>query len=150
MKQIFAALIGISFGWLTQAKSDPHSDFKRLSEKYFEESFKTAPTMATFYGIHTYDNELEDFSEKALKNKIRFLNDMLREFKRLSYKKLDADDAIDTALIINDIQGNLLNKETLKLWQKDPDKYSSHVSSTAFSIMSRSFAPAEERLKSLI
>jgi len=36
------------------------------------------------------------------------------------------------------------------MWEKNPDLYSSGITSSAFTIMSRTFAPQEVRLKALI
>ena len=38
----------------------------------------------------------------------------------------------------------------MREWEKNPDNYSSGITSSAFTIMSRKFAPPEARLKSLI
>src|SRR4029077_16028664 len=40
--------------------------------------------------------------------------------------------------------------ESVKMWERNPDVYSSGISSGAFTIMSRTFAPPDVRLKALI
>jgi len=52
--------------------------------------------------------------------------------------------------VIHSIRSRLLDIENIRLWEKNPDKYSSDLAASAFSIMSRQFAQAEARLKSLI
>ncbi len=48
------------------------------------------------------------------------------------------------------IRANLLELETVREWEKNPDNYSSGITNSAYTIMSRKFAPPEARLKSLI
>ena len=48
------------------------------------------------------------------------------------------------------IRATLLELESIRSWQKNPDNYSSGITSSAFTIMSRKFAPPEARLRSLI
>ena len=40
--------------------------------------------------------------------------------------------------------------QTIRQWEKNPDNYSSGVTNSIFSLMERKFAPADERLKSVI
>ena len=53
-------------------------------------------------------------------------------------------------MVRNNIRGNLLELETIRGWEKDPDNYSSGIAGSAFSLMERRFAPPDDRLRSLI
>ncbi len=44
----------------------------------------------------------------------------------------------------------MLELETIRGWEKDPDNYSSGIAGSAFSLMERRFAPPDDRLRSLI
>ena len=48
------------------------------------------------------------------------------------------------------IRGTLLELETIRAWEKNPDTYSSGIANSAFVLMERKFAPADDRLRSLI
>ncbi|HVW85500.1 MAG TPA: DUF885 domain-containing protein, partial [Bryobacteraceae bacterium] len=56
----------------------------------------------------------------------------------------------DRDLALSNIESTLLELNTIRMWEKNPDDYASTASSAAFAIMSRSFAPADARLRSLI
>src|ERR1039457_2434810 len=58
--------------------------------------------------------------------------------------------AADRELVLAQIRGQLLTLEVVRPWEKNPDIYSSGVSNAVFVVMSRSFAPAAARLKSVI
>jgi uncharacterized protein (DUF885 family) len=115
-----------------------------LSDRYFDEYFfPYNPTSATSAGIHTYDGRLEDYSRAGVATRVSVL------------KKFEADFAKEPAspdrdLVLNSIRAALLDLEVVRSWEKNPDIYSSGISSSAFAIMSRTFASPEVRLKSLI
>ena len=48
------------------------------------------------------------------------------------------------------LDGMLLRDEVIRPWAKDPDIYSSGITNDAYVMISRTFAPPEQRLKSLI
>jgi hypothetical protein len=53
-------------------------------------------------------------------------------------------------LILNSMRDALLDPREVRMWEKNPDLYSSGVTNSIFVIMSRNFAPAAERLQSVI
>ena len=67
-------------------------------------------------------------------------------------KKLEAEFAklppgADRDLVLAYIRASLLELESVRSWEKNPDNYSSGITSSAFTIMSRKFAPPEVRLQ---
>ena len=63
---------------------------------------------------------------------------------------LDESTQGDLAIVRDNIRGNLLELETIRGWEKNPDNYSSGITNSAFVLMERDFAPVDERLRSLI
>jgi uncharacterized protein (DUF885 family) len=115
-----------------------------LTDRFFDEYyFPFNPTAATSAGIHKYDDKLEDYSKKGVDARVA----MLKKFET-EFAKLPAD--ADRDLVLNNIRAALLDIETIRSWEKNPDLYSSGISSSAFTIMSRTFAPPDARLKVLI
>jgi uncharacterized protein (DUF885 family) len=72
---------------------------------------------------------------------------MLKKYEA-EFAKLPAD--ADRDLVLNSIRAALLELEVVRSWEKNPDTYSSGISGSAFTIMSRTFASPEVRLKALI
>src|SRR6266851_5347611 len=115
-----------------------------LTDRFFDEYyFPFNPTTATASGIHQYDDKLEDYSKAGAAARVTALKKFGPEFS-----KLPAGAERDLAL--NYIRASLLELETIRMWEKNPDLYSSGISNSAFVIMSRTFAPPEVRLKALI
>ena len=115
-----------------------------LSDRYFDEYyFPHNPTAATYTGIHKYDGELEDYSKAAVTSEVATLKQFEAQFA-----KLPPDP--DRDLMLGGIRASLLELEEVRSWERNPDMYSSSITSSAFTLMSRTFAPPEQRLRSLI
>jgi hypothetical protein len=130
----FLAILGAA-----QAQPTPGQVDRFFDDVYF----KFHPTVGTASGFHQYDALLEDYSKAGVDAEVRALQGAEREFSAL------APDP-DRDLILNDVRDGLLSLEQIRGWEKNPDNYSSGVTNSIFVIMSRSFAPPAERLKSLI
>jgi uncharacterized protein (DUF885 family) len=115
-----------------------------LTDRFFDEYyFPFNPTSATSAGIHKYDGQLEDYSKAGVDARVAKLKQFEAEFA-----KLPPDP--DRDLVLSTIRAGLLEYQTVRSWERNPDIYSSGITGSAFNIMSRTFAPPEVRLRSLI
>jgi uncharacterized protein (DUF885 family) len=127
------------------------TDFATLAERYFDEAyFKFNPTAGTSAGFHQYDNQLEDYSRASIDRQIAVLKKFKNEFSSISQIKPGEEQWVDLNLILDNINSSLLTLEQLRPWEKNPDVYSSGITGSIFVIMARTFAPPEQRLKSVI
>src|SRR5580704_3350142 len=125
--------------------------FRGVAADYFEQVyFKYSPTEGTQAGLHQYDPKLEDYSRAEIEREIADLRMFATKFDAISPVALDESTRGDLAMVRNNIRGNLLELETIRPWEKNPDTYSSGIANSAFVLMERKFAPADERLRSLI
>ena len=115
-----------------------------LTDRYFDEYyFPFNPSAGTSAGLHQYDGQLEDYSKAGVDARVAKLQQFEAEFA-----KLPPDP--DRDIVLANIRANLLEYQTVRSWERNPDIYSSGISSSAFTIISRTFAPPEARLRSLI
>jgi hypothetical protein len=130
-----------------------------LEEIYFYVYyFPFNPSAGTAAGFHQYDNQLEDYSRALIDRQIAMLKKFKAEennvFSALSKGPGETDASvaewIDYNLILNSVNSTLLTLEQIRPWEKNPDIYSSGITNSIFVIMARTFAPPEERLKSVI
>ncbi len=129
---------------LLASVSQAQNQLEALSDRFFDQYFfPNNPTTATSDGIHKYDGQLEDYSKAGAAKRIAALKDWEAQFAKLAQSD-------DRDLVLNYIRASLLELETIREWTKNPDNYSSGITSSAFTIMSRKFAPPEQRLQSLI
>jgi uncharacterized protein (DUF885 family) len=123
----------------------------KLADEYFDTFyFPTYPTAATAYGVHKYDDRLEDYSKAGVDKQVAAFKGWLTRFQALPEAGLSDRVRGDRELMIASVQGALLGLETVKQWQKNPDVYPSGIAGSAYGIMQREFAPAAERLKLLV
>src|ERR1700687_2838981 len=124
--------------------------FHDLVDSYFEDYFKANPSQATSVGFHQYDRQLEDFSLSAHQRNRRKLLEYLAAFQAVNPDPLSMLERDDREIMIATVHSLLLEEDRIQQWRKNPDAYSGAVTSSIFSIMKRDFAPAAERLRSVI
>src|SRR5580704_7724719 len=120
------------------------AEAQALTDRFFDEYyFPFNPTAATSAGIHKYDGQLEDYSKAGVAARVAELKKFEAEFA-----KAPADP--DRDLVLATIRAALLDIDTIRNWERNPDIYSSGITNSAFVIMSRTFAPPDARLRALI
>ncbi len=135
----------------TAARADANADFRALADQYFDQvTFAFNPTMGTSAGYHQYDARLEDYSRANIDAEIAALHKFETKFEGLSSGQLDPSTHADYEMVLNDIRSKLLTLEVIRPWEKNPDNYSSGITASAFTLMERKFAPANDRLRSLV
>jgi uncharacterized protein (DUF885 family) len=127
------------------------ADFNRLADRFFDEVvFPNDPVQATQSGFHQYDAKLPAGSRTEVQAEIAALRKFEGEVRGFNPSGLSPSVAADRELLLSDIEGQVLALETIRAWERNPDLYSSGASAAIFVIMSRTFAPPAERLKSVI
>src|SRR5579875_267770 len=114
-----------------------------VSDRFFTEYlFRFSPNQGTAAGFHEYDTRMEDLSAASRQTQIAAAHRFEKEISAMPPSG-------DRELMLNQLHADLLELESVRMWQHNPDVYSSTVAGDAFSIMSRTYAPAAERLKAL-
>jgi uncharacterized protein (DUF885 family) len=125
--------------------------FMQLADNYFDRFyFPTNPSIATSDGVHTYDGKLEDYSHAGIDLEVKALKDWEAQVSAVNPDGLSEYIRGDRDLVLNNIRSTLLTLLTIRPWEKNPDMYSSGITSSAFTLMERKFAPPETRLRDLI
>lgn len=149
MKVLRTVLILLLAGVCLAQKRD--SQFNKLADRIFDEGvFKYDPVQGTQAGFHQYDAMLGSGSRAEIEEQTAALHKFEQEVESFDARGLSPVAAADRELMLAQIRGQLLTLEVVRPWEKNPDLYSSRVSNAVFVIMSRSFAPAAVRLKSVI
>jgi uncharacterized protein (DUF885 family) len=122
-----------------------------LVDQFFDDCyFKFNPSGATYEGFHQFDTQLEDYSRASIDKHVEVLRAFEAKFEAVDPMTLDATHAADRDLILSTIRASLLSLENIRSWEKDPDEYSGLTADSVFTIMSRRFAPPDDRLRSVI
>jgi uncharacterized protein (DUF885 family) len=158
MKKLFVSLaIGVCMSPAIQATPLATADWKqelaKTSDEYFDQVFcRYNPTNATTNGLHQYDSLLEDYSRKSVDAEIEALKTFERRIEAIHPDEAEANFVArsDREILLGNIHSELLTLETIRPWEKNADNYSSACANGAFTLMERKFAPADERMRSLI
>jgi len=125
--------------------------FAKLADQYFDAFYlPTNPSAATSYGVHEYDGKLEDFSRAGIASEVKALKGWEQRIAAVDPASLSLFVRGDRDLVLNSIRSSLLTLQSIRPWEKNPDFYSSGITSSAFTLMERKFAPPETRLRDLI
>jgi uncharacterized protein (DUF885 family) len=121
-----------------------------LAREILDDHYMRHPSHATDLGIHRYDDQLEDLSQAAIKGESDALKAFRSKLASIDPTTLTLASALDREQLVDVVDKGVLDLDTIKMWAKDPDAYSSAVTNAAYVIMKRGYAPADTRLKALV
>jgi uncharacterized protein (DUF885 family) len=124
--------------------------FRQLAGQIIEYTYKQDPSNATTLGIHKYDDLIADYSAAAVTADTEAIKAFRTRLDDVDAEALSLEAQLDIEQTKHTLDGMLLRNDVIRGWAKDPDLYSSGVTNDAFVMISRTFAPPEQRLKSLI
>ena len=136
---------------MTPTSERHNPQWMHLVDRYFDTVYLPFnPTEGTSAGLHQYDSKLEDYSRAGVDRETAALHTYEKKVAAFPAANLNQWDEGDREFLLGTIRSQLLSLETIRLWQKDPDYYSSGITNSAFTIIERDYLPAEVRLASLI
>ena len=122
----------------------------KLSDEFMRSFFDFQPSAATRAGFHEYDARLESLTPERVAHQENLYGDYLRRLWAMDTKGWSRWALDDREMLIAFIEAHTLELEMHAQWRENPDYYSSVMSDSTFLLMGRSFAPPEERLRSLV
>lgn len=142
---ILMAILSGTFSGVAEAQT-----WDGLVDRFFDEYFRFSPSAGTSAGLHNYDARLEDYSAAAIQRHVAALHRFDAEVSAFPAARLSATEAADRDIVLSTIRAGLFNLETIRDHERNPDNYTSTATNAVFIVMSRNFAPAEQRLRSVI
>jgi uncharacterized protein (DUF885 family) len=144
-------LLCSSFLSAARPADDVHAQWNALADAYLDQVFfKFNPTTGTVDGLHQYDSQLEDYSHAGVDRQVAAYQAFEKRVEAFNPTGLTQAEAADREMVLSNIRGTLLELESIRGWEKNPDTYSSGITQSAYYIMNRKFAPANDRLRLLI
>lgn len=136
----------------SQAGQSSASDqaFEKFVDEYFDGYFRFNPASATSAGIHKYDSELPAYSQADIHSEIARNQTALRDLAGIPSDGLSANNQLDATVLGSLINGRLVDLANIRTWAKDPRFYNTQAGYALYTLIERSFAPLDDRLKSLI
>jgi uncharacterized protein (DUF885 family) len=129
----------------------PAREWNALVDEYLEKGyFPQNPSAATLAGIHKYDADIEGYSLGEIQAEIITLHQYEERVANFPAERLGQIDAADRRILLGVIRSELLTLETLRPQEKNPDLYSGGATNSVYVLMERKFAPADQRLRSVV
>ena len=120
--------------------------FQRLTEQYIDQFPALSPVSATTLGDHRFDGDLDQVSEDARRQKIDFYQAYLARLRAIDVEQLSRPSQVDYALLQHRLEAELWTLQVLKEWSWNPLVYTRLTGGAVYGLMSREFAPLEQRL----
>jgi uncharacterized protein (DUF885 family) len=149
---LLASLALLRFGVAASQDTPPgDAGFQRLADEFIDGFYLPEnPTAATQLGVHRYDARLDAYDRAAIDRQTRQLHAWERRLAAVETSGLSERLAGDRDILLSNVRSTLLTLETIRPWEKNPDTYPSGVADSVFVIMERDYAPAAQRLQSVI
>src|SRR5215216_57492 len=123
-------------------------DFHPVAEQIVDDLFAASPELAEWAGDHRHDRELPDFSGEAVSAEVARLKESADVLHEVDPDALGAEDAVDLELLSSAIDARLFALTEIREHEWNPLKH--NPGSLFHSLLTREFAPAEERLESVL
>ena len=105
------------------------------------------PTAATFDGVHTHDDLLDDFSRAATEAHVGELNDFARRLAAIDPAGLSQIERLEQPVIGSNIAARLFDLETVRPRDRNPQHYVDVVATSLAGQVLFDYAPVAERAR---
>lgn len=119
-----------------------------LAERIVGDWLRDDPGKGRELGLHEHDGKVGDYSKEAIEQRIERLTRQRAELSAIDEKALAADEALDRAILLHQIDMFLFRAVDTAEWRKNPRFYEELFGVNAY--LDREYAPAEERGKRLV
>jgi len=143
------ALVAIAFALFAAARATavcaapvPVGDaqFEAAAEAYVAEAEARDPLFADGIGVHAYDDRLPDYSAAGLEARSSWLRAWRAEFAAIDPALLTPAASADQTALVDTIDLELFENDTLAPWANDPDRYVEAIGNAVYSLTGRHYA----------
>ena len=146
--RVLLLIVALALPTLAAARSSADEAFENLAHEYLSDLANFSPVSATQVGDHTADHRLDQVDGAARERVEALYKEYESALAALDRSAMSRANQVDAALLYNEIRYQLWSLTTLQEWVWNPRLYSGLAGSSIYSLMSRDFAPIEERLMS--
>ena len=121
-----------------------------LADDYLDFLHESSPTAASGYGVHAYDDRVEDLARSAIEAQGRELGGFARRFDRIAAGSLTAEERLDRRLLADHVRARLFELEEVRPWERDPHYYAGLLATSLAGQTLFDYAPVEERARRVV
>jgi uncharacterized protein (DUF885 family) len=135
-----------------------NKEFNNLVNEILEFRWKDSPVVATFSGIHKYDDKLDKTDPMSRKRHLKKAKEYLKKLNRFSSDdkshsekaRLSKDEKMDWRILRDSLRVEIAEEEKIRWHKRHALIYSEIALYGCFILIVRDFAPLEKRMKSLL
>ena len=120
--------------------------FRNLADEYIADLANLSPVSATMIGDHSADDELDEVDAAAREEKLVLLREYQAAIEALDFDELSRANQVDADLLLHNIESGIWSIEVLQEWAWNPRHYINISGDSIYSLLSRNYAPLEQRL----
>jgi uncharacterized protein (DUF885 family) len=130
------------------ASAAPAADnaFSELADRYLDDAAARSPVTATALGDHRADDRLDEVDAAARASKRNTFIGYREALADIDRDELSRANRVDAAILHNEIESTLFELDTFEEWAWNPLYYVRLSGNAVYGLLSRDFAPLEERL----
>jgi uncharacterized protein (DUF885 family) len=121
--------------------------FHSLAESIIDASLAADPVAATYLGDHRFDDRLPDLSPESVADRLRAIDDAVTALDAVDDVELDLEDQVDLEILRAAMLRQLFELDEVRRLEWDPMVW--NPGTALHLLLSREFAPIEERAQSL-
>ena len=141
------AIAGIAIvSAIAWAAPDADEAYSQLADRYLDESAVFSPVTATALGDHRADDRLDEVDGAARERKRDAFLEYREALAAIDRDELLRANQVDAAILENKIESTLFDLDALQEWAWNPLYYVRLAGNSVYGLLSRDFAPLEERL----
>ena len=119
-------------------------------DDYLAYLHEVQPTTATFDGVHTHDDLLEDYSRAAIDTHLRELGSFSRRLGAINPDVLSPDRRLDRQRLDSHVRARIFEIEDLRTWERSPQMYADTMALSLAAQALFAYAPPEERARRVL
>jgi uncharacterized protein (DUF885 family) len=124
--------------------------FYRRAEEWLYEILERNPVLATYEGVHKWDDRLGDRTAAAMENEYRDSLAVLAELQSFDTAGFGLAARIDRALVTELFSSDVRSYEKIQSHRREPGLYLGEIMYGIFSLIIKEFAPLPDRLRSAL
>ncbi|MBN1349784.1 DUF885 family protein [candidate division KSB1 bacterium] len=135
---------------LTCTNRSENEKFCQLADRFVEKYFESRPSIATTYGVHDFDDRLDDISTSSYQYQCELLDSTFHELMQIDKSKLSPENSAEFSLLANYLSAQRIDFVQLKQWERDPVSFIEHLGNSLYWLVNYRNADWGFRLQNIL
>jgi uncharacterized protein (DUF885 family) len=128
-----------------RGSGDTAEKLRTVAHGYYAWRNENDPVGSSNQGLHTWDDRIADYSEKAIAARRKHVSEVLAQVKAMRTEAWPKEDRIDWLLFRAQLEGAWFFDQVLLQEERDPQTYTSECANAIFSLLKKEYAPGHTR-----